>query len=110
MKAISKLHSFIDVITNSSSELFINGDKRIIEFFREVLKDKTDGLISITKFKDFAKDHYLDEFKEDNPEKYEEEYGSFSDEDDILVCYYESEELEYTLAEFLESLNFKSIY
>jgi len=98
-------HSFIDVITNSSSELFVSTDQKIVEFFKSILKDGDKDLIKIVKFKDF-KDKYIDE----SYEHYNRDYVSLKDDDDILLCNVDSEEIYYTLPELLTKLSFKSVY
>ena len=47
MKIKIKIHSFIDVITNSSSEIFVRADERSIE----TLKDVINALLNLTESK-----------------------------------------------------------
>ena len=103
-------HSLIDVMTNSSSELFITTDTKIIDFFKTLLGENNDSFIKIIKFKDFAEEHYLNELKEDNPSYYEQKYGNMSDEDLILECNIDSESIYDDFPELLKKLNFKSVY
>lgn len=106
-------HSFVDVITNSSSELFVSTDQKIIEFFKEIINEDLGNKYSYLKlmsFKDFYKDHYLDEYEEDNPEAYKKEYGHLKDEDDILVCNVSSEDYTDLLDDLMRKFNFKSMY
>lgn len=49
------LHSFVDVITNSSSELFIMDSKKSVETVRDFLRDSLDlrnGLVADEDFED----------------------------------------------------------
>lgn len=103
-------HSLIDVMTNSSSELFIITDTKIIDFFKTLLGENNDSFIKITKFKDFANHNDLNEIKEDNPSYYQEKYGNMNDEDLILECTVDSETIYDDFPELLKKLNFKSVY
>jgi len=103
-------HSIIDVITNSSSELFICTDSKILDFFKSIIGNNSDGLLKIQKFKDFYDENDLDYYKENYPKNYNRIYGNLKNGDDLLVCYYNSEEIEYTLSELLGKMNFINIY
>jgi len=93
-------HSFIDVITNSSSELFVSTDKTIINFFKEILKldkIKADGShLSILSIK---------EFKENYGEHTE---MTENDNDLILVCDISSDSYDF-IYEIMTAFKFKSI-
>jgi len=107
MKAYKiNLHSFIDVITNSSSELFVSTDQKMVEFFKSILNEEDKDLIQIQKFKDFKIRYEIDETQED----YQEKYGHLTDEDDILLCNVDSEEIYYKFPELLIKLSFKNLW
>lgn len=107
-------HSIIDVITNSSSELFVSTDKKIVELFKSILPEKylkeVDSMFYTQTFKEFYDKQGLDEVKEDNPEYYNEKYGNLKDDDELLICYYSNEDVDWRLSEFIGHLNFISIY
>lgn len=96
-------HSFIDVITNSSSEMFVSTDSKVIEFFRSFIKEKEKGFIRILKFKDF-KNEFFDEYTS------EQTYKDLKDDDYVLTCKIDSEQIYEDLPDLLTKLNFKNIY
>jgi hypothetical protein len=61
---ILNYHSFIDVITNSSSELFICSDKNIVNFIKELFKESgiENKNITITTYGEHRKNARFDAF------------------------------------------------
>ena len=109
-------HSFVDIITNSSSELFVSTDNNVITLFENLFKDKLEkdkkygSYIKLMSFKKYAEEHQLEEFKEENPLAYEKRYGDMKEEDQILVCNVDSEDSMDFIVDVLEMMNFKSVY
>jgi hypothetical protein len=107
-------HSIIDVITNSSSELFISTNGKIIDFIKSVLSDdklkNEKNVFYIQKFKDFYNDNDLDDLKEHNHDNYVKTYGNLKDDDEILICNYNTDEIESIISGFLDKLGFISLY
>ena len=103
-------HSFIDVITNSSTEMFINTDKKIVNFFHDLFtEEEQDYHMKVLTFKEYSKEYDLEYVKENDIEDYNTKYGNLKPEDRILVL-----NLEYqsddTISKILNKLNFISIY
>jgi len=102
MKTAFKInyHSFVDIITNSSSEMFISTDKKVIDFFKEMFKDdiKSGGsCLKLMTGKEFKEFYY------DDPP-----LNKINDEDELLYCDVDSESYDF-IYEIMEKLNFKSI-
>jgi len=93
-------HSFVDIITNSSSEIFISTDKKVIDFLKEMAKDKYDlgsDRIKLISGKKFKEDYY------DDPP-----LDKINDDDEILVCDVDQSSGD-EVYELMNLLNFKSI-
>ena len=101
-----KYHSFIDVITNSSSELFVSTDKNVINFFKEVLKlddIKSEGsYLMIKTFKEIKEDFGDFESLKD------ESFKDMNDEDLLLICDVNSESYDF-IYKIMEAFKFKSM-
>ena len=75
MKAYKiEFHSFIDVITNSSTEMFMSSDQTIVKFFEELLGKKGIGdergsYIKVMTFKEFCEVSWLGDICVKNYEK-----------------------------------------
>jgi hypothetical protein len=100
-------HSFIDVITNSSSELYVTNQQNVIEFVKTMFtEDECKSYnFKITTFKEFADDYELRD-----ADDFETEYSSYKDEDQILTCNISSEDIESLVGEVMRKLNFKCLY
>jgi len=117
MTKIFKLnyHSFIDVITNSSSEMFVSTDKKVIEFFKEYLKEneylsKYGSYIKLLTFKEHFETSDLKDLKEENLEEYNKKYSDMKDDDLIVVCKVDSEDSHDFIGELLTKIGFISIW
>ena len=95
---ILNYHSFIDVITNSSSELFICSDKKIVNFIKELLKENgiENKNIIITTYGEHRK-------------KWEPDEIIMSDETEIVLFNLNSED-DSAIYDLLTALGFKTIY
>ena len=112
MKAYKiEYHSFVDLVTNSSTEMFMSTDKNIIEFFKQIgnLGSDRGTYVKVLTFKEFCEDSWLSEMKEDEPESFAKEYGEFKDDDEILVLQEDSEDWNSLSSMLAEKLNFKRI-
>lgn len=109
---IIEYHSFIDVITNSSSEMFISSDKKIIEFFQEMFGDniggETGSYITIMSWEEYAKDYDLNELKESNPKYFQKEYEKYEGKS-VMIININSEDYDF-VGEIMKKMNFKSLY
>ena len=107
-------HSFIDVITNSSSELFVSSNGKLIEAIKQFITDKelsdSKNVIYTKKFKDHYEENDLEEMKENNLERYNKMYGGLKDDDELLFFYYDSENVYDDIFNLLDKLNFKSVW
>jgi hypothetical protein len=95
-------HSFIDVITNSSTEMYVSTDQKIVEFFRSLFtEEELEKEFNIMTFEQYIKDFDL--------ERSDSRYEGVKDSDYILTI-----SLEYgqssTIERILEKLNFIAIY
>jgi len=115
MKAYKiEYHSFVDLVTNSSTEMFMSTDKAIIEFFKEIGniggESRYGGnYVKVMTFKQFCEETWIGDFKEDDPERFEKEYGEFKDDDEILVVQEDTEDCESIISKLMEKLNFKRL-
>jgi len=112
MKAYKiEYHSFIDLITNSSTEMFMSTDKDIIDFFKKIgdVGEKRGSYIRVQTFKEFLTDSWLGDMKEDEPESFEKEYGEYKDDDEILVIQEDSEDCDSLISQLMSKLNFKRL-
>ena len=106
MKAYKiEIHSFVDLITNSSTEMFMSSDKNIVEFFKQIgnIGGDRGSYIKVLTFKEFFKESYLHEMKEDSPEYYEKKYGKFKDDDEILIIQEDSEDCESLISQLMNT-------
>ncbi len=100
MKKIFKLnyHSIVDVITNSSSELFVCSDKKVLDFLKSMIGNDIhkDVGFSIQTYKEFC------------DETGSEIHGTFKDDDEIISINVEhgSDDFE----SFLRNLNFIEVF
>lgn len=109
MKAIYKVnyHSLIDVITNSSSELFVTADNKIIEFIKVLYPDSNfDGsMFKLTTVKEYIANNYTDD---ETPASW---IKDLNPDDELLECRLDSEDMNWQVSEFVEEkLNFKRVY
>jgi hypothetical protein len=110
-------HSFIDIITNSSTELFVSTDKKVVEFFKEYIKEnigeKYGSTIKLYSFKDYIESSHLKDIKEDEPENFDNyvknKYGDMKDDDLIVVCNVDSEDSHDFIGELLLKIGFKNV-
>jgi len=116
MKAYKiEYHSFIDLITNSSTEMFMSTDRDIIDFFKKIgnIEKSESGwgssYIKVMSFKEFLKESWLGDMKEDEPESFEKEYGEYKDDDEILVIQEDSEDCDSLISKMMDKLNFKRL-
>lgn len=113
MKKAYKLnyHSFIDVITNSSTEMFINTDQKVVQFIKSLFKDeKLENFeIKILTYKEYYKEQDLEYIKDAYPEDFKI-YKDLKDDDEILVINVESGAVDGAIETIMNKLNFISIY
>lgn len=105
-------HSFIDVITNSSTELFMSTDQKVVEFFRDILNQHPENLysaIKILSYEEFAKQQDFEYMKKEEPEYFKNNYGHLNEGDMILTIKYDSEDTDF-IFELAKLLNMKSMY
>lgn len=103
-------HSYLDLITNSSTEMFMSTDKAIVKLFKEIgnIGEERGSYIKVVTFKEFYETSWLSDFKEDDLERYEKEYGQFKDEDEILIIQEDTED-ESLISQLVDKLGFKRI-
>ena len=95
--------------------MFMSTDKDIIDFFKKIgniesaNKSWGGSYIKVMSFKEFCEDSWLGEFKVDDPERYEKEYGEYKDDDEILVIQEDSEDCTSLISKMMEKLNFKRL-
>lgn len=97
-----KAHSFIDVITNSSSELFVTKNPSSIE----LLSGVDSRYIVISTFKQFKEKNYG--YDEDlNDEYFQKKYPDFKDEDLVAAITVDSEDYDliYNLMKALKCIS-----
>ena len=105
-------HSFVDVITNSSTELFMTTEKKVVEFFQDILKQQPENqysAIKILSYEEFAKQQDFDYMKKEEPEYFEKYYGHLGENDAILTIKYDSDDPDFVF-ELAKLLNMKAIY
>lgn len=103
MKKIFKIkyHSFIDVITNSSSELFVSTDKNVLKFFQELVKES-----EIKSGSSYLQLKTVKEAKE--VFGLEEKLKDLDDNDMVLLCEIDSESYDF-IYEIMGAFKFESI-
>lgn len=114
---ILKVHSFIDVITNSSSELFISSNKKALEFFKEIFKSELiqnghsvpSNSIRLVTFEQHYDNHELKYMQDEDPEYFNDKYGSYKKDDEILEVHFEYGDHEI-LIKILEHFNFEKVW
>jgi len=98
-------HSFVDVITNSSTELFVLDTDKSVEMVKELLQQAIDLHNSIDKTK-CTFEEIFDEPYFGTPsialEGWEDYYKS-NKEESIIVCGADDNSIPYWMFEFIES-------
>lgn len=105
-------HSFVDVITNSSTELFMTTEKKVVEFFQDILNQHPENqysAIKIMSYEEFAKQQDFEYLKREEPEYFKNNYGNLNDGDMVLTIKYDSEDTDF-IFELAKLLNMKSMY
>jgi len=102
------IHSFVDIITNSSTELFVLDTDKSVEFVKEILQEainlhnKADN--TNLKFKDIFEEPYIGSGKgELYGHGYSDCYSSKINEG-IIITGAEDNSIPYWMFEFIESI------
>ena len=105
-------HSFVDVITNSSTELFMTTEKKVVDFFQDILNQHPEhrySAIKILSYEQFAKEYDFEYMKREESEYFDNKYGHLNEDDMILTIKYDSDDPDFVF-ELAKLLNMKAIY
>lgn len=94
-------HSFVDIITNSSTEMFMSSNVKTVELFKDLMAEKNIKRVSGIEITTYGK--YCEHWDMDDKDK------RFKDEDEIIIFTYSTDSGNQELYDLMNLLGFEAL-